>query len=527
MTMTIKEQFKKLVGYMSQGVYEKEQIMAVSLLCMAANESVFLLGPPGTAKSLVARRLKMIMKDATAFEYLMSRFSTPDEVFGPVSISKLKNEDRYERIVDGYLPSAEIVFLDEIWKAGPSIQNSLLTAINERIFSNGSQTIKLPMRLLIAASNELPAEDEGLEAMWDRFLVRLVSNCIQSERNFFKMIKQNSPEIIDVPDKDKISVQTLDEWRDGLDDVEIPDSVCAVVTSIRKQLREALKRENVNPMDYYISDRRWKKIFNLLRMSARVNGRQEVDYSDCLLTMHCLWNKIETIPEVITMVINALVSPIETALAKIQKDMDGCMKSVNEASAVTPEQMEAIEKSFQVVQFFYFVVQDFPGDRCLFSSLDYKQLPTDKDSVGLMYYDEQKKANVIHAVFENINSLNRLTRGASSNAQVTKVKLKKFIGGVVIDDKFYQFKKSGLSIFNKKSAGLSPLMANIRAKFQGLEPALEDIRGKIAELRTSVIDGNNLFNSSDDIKLLKKQLERLEKEAASTEIKLQTIATHL
>ena len=188
--MRTEEQLKQLMKVLSQGVFEKEHVLAMALLSAIAGESIFLLGPPGTAKSLVARRLKLAFKDGNAFEYLMSRFSTPDEIFGPVSISLLKNEDRYERVVDGFLPTATIVFLDEIWKAGPSIQNALLTAINERIFQNGRNTLNLPMKALIAASNELPAEDEGLEALWDRFLVRMVSNCIKSESTFFKMIKQ-------------------------------------------------------------------------------------------------------------------------------------------------------------------------------------------------------------------------------------------------------------------------------------------------------------------------------------------------
>ena len=171
-------QIKSLLKIISEGIYEKQHILAMSLLCAVGGESIFLLGPPGTAKSLVARRLKLIFREGKSFEYLMSRFSTPDEIFGPVSISLLKNEDRYERVVDGFLPTADVVFLDEIWKAGPSIQNALLTAINERIFQNGRNTLNLPMKALIAASNELPAEDEGLEALWDRFLVRMVSNCI-------------------------------------------------------------------------------------------------------------------------------------------------------------------------------------------------------------------------------------------------------------------------------------------------------------------------------------------------------------
>jgi MoxR-like ATPase len=288
----VKERIQALLTDLNKGIYEKEEIMALALLSSIAGESIFLLGPPGVAKSLIARRLKYAYKGGSAFEYLMSRFSTPDEIFGPVSISKLKNEDKYERITENYLPSATVVFLDEIWKAGPSIQNALLTVLNEKKFRNGEKEIDLPMKALISASNELPAKDEGLEALWDRFLVRLVVEGIEDEWNFEMMIAEDLHSYDDtVAPEHKIADKEYEDWDTAIKEIMIPENVFNVIHVIRRKIAEHNQKDGNKDSPIYISDRRWRKIIRLLRTSAFLNDREEVDLMDCFLIQHCLWNE--------------------------------------------------------------------------------------------------------------------------------------------------------------------------------------------------------------------------------------------
>ena len=344
------ERFKQLLGEMNRGIYEKETEISLSLLAALAGESIILLGPPGVAKSMVARQLKTAFRDAQSFEYLMSRFSTPDEIFGPVSIQKLKTSDTYERAVEGYLPTADVVFLDEIWKAGPAIQNTLLTVINEKIFRNGKREMHLPLKLLVAASNELPAKGEGLEALWDRFVIRIESRPIKLEKNFRAMLLEAPTDFLgptdftdstdssgskgksdstdfssptDFTDSTdfsdlKITAEEYAEWAEKICKIGVKEEVLDAISAIRKSLRAVNVDEAAERRNIYVSDRRWKNIVRLLRTSAFMQDREEVDICDLLPIYHCLWQEPEERDAIRSIVIRALFSPFAEKLVEMK-----------------------------------------------------------------------------------------------------------------------------------------------------------------------------------------------------------------
>ena len=326
------ERFKQLLGEMNRGIYEKETEISLSLLAALAGESIILLGPPGVAKSMVARQLKTAFRNAQSFEYLMSRFSTPDEIFGPVSIQKLKTSDTYERAVEGYLPTADVVFLDEIWKAGPAIQNTLLTVINEKVFRNGNREMHLPLKLLVAASNELPAKGEGLEALWDRFVIRIESRPIKLEKNFRAMLLESHADFsgstgglghADFADNAdfsnlKITAEEYAEWAEKICKVGVKEEVLDAISAIRKSLRAVNVDEAAERRNIYVSDRRWKNIVRLLRTSAFMQDREEVDICDLLPIYHCLWQEPEERDAIRSIVIRALFSPFAEKLVEMK-----------------------------------------------------------------------------------------------------------------------------------------------------------------------------------------------------------------
>lgn len=332
-----------LLQQLTNGIYERDQIMAVSLLGAIAGHNTFLFGPPGTAKSLISRRLACAFENPQYFEYLMNRFSTPEEVFGPVSIKALK-EDRYLRKIEGYLPTADFAFLDEIWKSSPAILNNLLTIINEHIFKNGDERFNVPLKALIAASNEIPPENQGLEALYDRFIIRLLVPPIEQEENFNRLLDSKpSSDKPEISEDLRISYHELAKWREQLHKVRLSTDTLLIIKYIREELAAQFDKLGV-----YVSDRRWQRAAVLLKASAFCNGRKETNHSDVILLKYCLWTTPENRESVEQIVMNAIKScGFDTGidLAELDREKESLDKEINKELYHSQDVYETVEMS--------------------------------------------------------------------------------------------------------------------------------------------------------------------------------------
>ena len=259
---------------MESRLFERHDEIEGLLLALLSRQHLLLVGPKGAAKSMMIRMLANSIQGARYFERLLTRFTLPDELFGPVSISALK-QDRFSRLTRGYLPEAHFAFLDEIWKANSSILNSLLALINERLFYNDGEVLQCPLETMMGASAELPQE-EALSALYDRFLLRYQVKYIAEDGHVLEMIADSRPAVLDT----RITLDDIHEAREAAAAVELDRPLLESVTKIRRRLIGE---------GFSLSDRRYKESLSVVRAKAWLQGRTYAIEDDLAVLANILW----------------------------------------------------------------------------------------------------------------------------------------------------------------------------------------------------------------------------------------------
>ena len=261
---------------------ERTELIDGALVALLAAQHVLIVGPPGTAKSMLADEVCRRLTDALYFQWLLTRFTTPEELFGAVSLKALEQDD-YRRLTTHKLPEAHIAFLDEVFKASSSILNTILTVMNERRFHNGREVTDVPLLTLFAASNELPEDDELL-ALNDRFLLRFVVDYLSEDFRFLKLLQARPP-----VSRTTLSLEALTTARAEAAALPVPGDVLRVVTDLRSELR----RKSI-----VCSDRRYTQAVGVLRAHAYLEGRTAVADEDVPFLEHVLWRDPAERPQV-------------------------------------------------------------------------------------------------------------------------------------------------------------------------------------------------------------------------------------
>ena len=300
-TMSL-EQFaarlQEVARVMDKRFLDKQEIIRLLLISAIAGEHMLIVGPPGTAKSALIRLFAELI-DARYFEYLLTRFTEPNELFGPVDMGAFR-QGEYRRRIQGMLPEAELVFLDEVFKANSAILNSLLTLLNERRFMNGAQVVRCPLLSVFGATNEVP-NDENLQAVFDRFLIRVRSENLDSyhfhnlvSRGIENELRQMSGQGDDL--QALLTSQHLHGVHRSFTQLaRFSEEFLATYKGLIFQIRS----EGIS-----VSDRRVVKLTKLFTASAVFDGRTQACEADFFILKH-IWNSLDHAE-----ILNEIVSPV-------------------------------------------------------------------------------------------------------------------------------------------------------------------------------------------------------------------------
>ena len=321
------DDLEDLTGLLKSAFVAKDELIELMVVSAMAQEHLLIVGPPGTAKSELVKRFALLCHPQTArsqngtvpyFEYLLTRFTEPNEIFGPVDIKTFQQGGGHHRVTDGLLPRAEIAFLDEVFKANSAILNALLTLLNERVFYNGSRPETVPLLCAIGATNEVP-DDLALSALYDRFLIRVWTDNVEEAR--FGELFQRGWKL----ERDRIragyrlelgNVTTIDDIRRlyrALNEVALDP--------VEGDYREVVRRIRAEGIE--LSDRRVIKLLKLVAASALRRKSLEANPGDFWVLKH-VWNNPDQIPH-----LQSIIDPYLEGYADDQWSAERDLESID------------------------------------------------------------------------------------------------------------------------------------------------------------------------------------------------------
>lgn len=332
------QKFQQIRKDLKDSLIERDDEIDMVLTALLCDEHPLLVGPPGTAKSyLLDNLLRWFEDDVTKFSQLIGAFTTPEDLFGPISVQGLKN-DEYRRITTGMLPEARAAFIDEIFKAKSSILNTLLRILNERLFNNGNGSFtKVPLLICVAASNEWPNDQEGgkeLGALFDRFLFRKSVKPISTSSGRRKLLwnKDHSPVL-----EGSISVAELQRSRETVEAMDWTDAAKRGYEEILEQLH----KEGIRP-----GDRRQYKGVKAVQAYAYLNGElDEVQLEHLDILGHVLWDDPTEQPEKCAKICSKIASPMITIVNDLMLQANDVVEKSPTADAI--EKLKEIKKSLE------------------------------------------------------------------------------------------------------------------------------------------------------------------------------------
>jgi MoxR-like ATPase len=319
--MDLLDKFAAARKELSSKLIERDKEIDITLVALAAEENVLLVGPPGCAKTSLLTGVAQFVNGST-FTHLMTKFTTPEEVFGPFNLKLLK-EGEYVRNTEGMMAEANFVFLDEVWKASSAILNTLLQMLNEKKFKNGKTVYDIPMRLCVAASNEWPSEDNGqkeLSALFDRFVLRTEVKPIRSKAGKERLLFSEDKDLIPFFDeKGKITDSELTRVRGEVNNrpigIEFKESLFNCLSK--------MKEEGIAP-----GDRRLRKAVRVAKANSFLNGHTEVEPEDGEILTNVLWDDKDQMQKAKTIITESF-NPTGAQLTKYAAEAEEIVSKTN------------------------------------------------------------------------------------------------------------------------------------------------------------------------------------------------------